>query len=45
MRAKLAGVADDQGLAAAHHDALDGLDVAHAERVEARHYLDVLAVD
>jgi len=41
----LAGVAHDQRLATTHHDALDGLHIAHGERMQARDYLDSLAVD
>ena len=42
MRAALAGIADDHGLAVPHHDALDRLHVTHAERMEACAHLDGL---
>ena len=45
VRRKLAGGADEERLAVAHHDALDGLGVAPAERVEARHHLGRLVAE
>jgi hypothetical protein len=42
VRTALAGIADDQGLAVAHHDALDRLHVDLAARVEACDHLDGL---
>jgi hypothetical protein len=45
MRPMLPGGADDHRLAVPHHDALDGLHIAHDQRMEAASHFDGVAVD